>query len=73
MGIKSNSLVSFFVFKGYSVDVSSEAKVIENVAKYHKVWNQQKEKSGLLQLLFLLFCKARFKSVILISDLTWKT
>ncbi|NXK71290.1 STK31 kinase, partial [Amazona guildingii] len=50
------------LLKGYSVDVSSEAKVIENVAKYHRAWNQQKEKSGLLQLLFLLFCKARFKS-----------
>ncbi|KFQ53539.1 Serine/threonine-protein kinase 31, partial [Nestor notabilis] len=50
------------LLKGYSVDVSSEAKVIENVAKYHRAWNQQKERSGLLQLLFLLFCKARFKS-----------
>ncbi|KFV54805.1 Serine/threonine-protein kinase 31, partial [Gavia stellata] len=46
------------LLKGYSVDVSSEAKVIERVAKYHRAWNQQKEKSGLLQLLFLLFCKA---------------
>ncbi|XP_008947179.1 PREDICTED: serine/threonine-protein kinase 31 [Merops nubicus] len=46
------------LLKGYSVDVSSEAKVIERVAKYHRAWNQQKEKSGLLQLLFLLFCKS---------------
>ncbi|NWR72554.1 STK31 kinase, partial [Centropus unirufus] len=46
------------LLKGYSVDVSSEAKVIERVAKYHRVWNQQKEKSGLLQLLFLLSCKS---------------
>ncbi|KFP56799.1 Serine/threonine-protein kinase 31, partial [Cariama cristata] len=53
------------LLKGYSVDVSSEAKVIERVAKYHRAWDQQKEKSGLLQLLFLLFCKARFK---LMSD-----
>ncbi|NWQ72987.1 STK31 kinase, partial [Columbina picui] len=45
------------LLKGYSVDVSSEAKVIERVAKYHRAWDQQKEKSGLLQLLFLLFCK----------------
>ncbi|NXP12637.1 STK31 kinase, partial [Thinocorus orbignyianus] len=50
------------LLKGYSVDVSSEVKVIERVAKYHRAWDQQKEKSGLLQLLFLLFCKARFKS-----------
>uniref|UniRef100_A0A8C3CHA4 Serine/threonine kinase 31 n=1 Tax=Cairina moschata TaxID=8855 RepID=A0A8C3CHA4_CAIMO len=46
------------LLKGYSVDVSSEGKVIERVAKYHRAWNQQKEKSGLLQLLFLLFCKS---------------
>ncbi|XP_063179972.1 serine/threonine-protein kinase 31 [Chroicocephalus ridibundus] len=46
------------LLKGYSVDVRSEAKVIERVAKYHRAWDQQKEKSGLLQLLFLLFCKS---------------
>ncbi|XP_021243979.1 serine/threonine-protein kinase 31 isoform X2 [Numida meleagris] len=46
------------LLKGYSVDVSSEAKVIERAAKYHRAWNQQKEKSSLLQLLFLLFCKS---------------
>ncbi|XP_009324033.1 PREDICTED: serine/threonine-protein kinase 31 [Pygoscelis adeliae] len=46
------------LLKGYSVDVSSEAKVIERVANYHRAWDQQKEKSGLLQLLFLLFCKS---------------
>ncbi|NXI67110.1 STK31 kinase, partial [Anseranas semipalmata] len=46
------------LLKGYSVDVSSEAKVIERVAKYHRAWDQQKEKSGLLRLLFLLFCKS---------------
>ncbi|NXF94217.1 STK31 kinase, partial [Eubucco bourcierii] len=46
------------LLKGYFVDVSSEAKVIERVAKYHRAWNQQKEKSGLLQLLFVLFCKS---------------
>lgn len=59
-----------FVFKGYSVDVSSEAKVIERVAKYHRAWDEQKERSGLLQLLFLLFCKARFKLMTLISGLS---
>ncbi|NXJ74701.1 STK31 kinase, partial [Trogon melanurus] len=46
------------LLKGYFVDASSEAKVIERVAKYHRAWDQQKEKSGLLQLLFLLFCKS---------------
>ncbi|NXS99540.1 STK31 kinase, partial [Jacana jacana] len=46
------------LLKGYSVDVSSEAKVIERVAKYHRARGLQKEESGLLQLLFLLFCKS---------------
>ncbi|XP_068791220.1 serine/threonine-protein kinase 31 isoform X2 [Struthio camelus] len=43
---------------GYSVDTNSEAKVIERVAKYHRAWGQQRENSGLLQLMFLLFCKS---------------
>ncbi|XP_009947770.1 PREDICTED: serine/threonine-protein kinase 31 [Leptosomus discolor] len=46
------------LLKGCFVDVNSEAKVIERAAKYHKAWAKQKEKSGLLQLLFLLFCKS---------------
>ncbi|NXS54942.1 STK31 kinase, partial [Brachypteracias leptosomus] len=46
------------LLKGYSIDVNSEAKVMERVAKYYRAWDQQKEKSGLLQLLFLLFCKS---------------
>ncbi|KFP39469.1 Serine/threonine-protein kinase 31, partial [Chlamydotis macqueenii] len=46
------------LLKGYSVDVNSEAKVIERVTKYHRAWDPQKEKSGLLRLLFLLLCKA---------------
>lgn len=63
-GIGSSNLSLCFVFEGYFVDVSSEAEVIQRVAKYHRAWNQQKEKSGLLQLLFVLFCKARFKLMI---------
>ncbi|XP_068791217.1 serine/threonine-protein kinase 31 isoform X1 [Struthio camelus] len=46
------------LLKGYSVDTNSEAKVIERVAKYHRAWGQQRENSGLLQLMFLLFCKS---------------
>uniref|UniRef100_A0A8C8E7L2 Serine/threonine kinase 31 n=1 Tax=Otus sunia TaxID=257818 RepID=A0A8C8E7L2_9STRI len=57
-GIWSNGLGLCLVFKGYSVCVSSEARVIEGVTKYHRAWNQQKEKSGLLQVLFLLFSKS---------------
>ncbi|NXG33992.1 STK31 kinase, partial [Dromaius novaehollandiae] len=56
------------LLKGYSVDTNSEAKAIERVAKYHRAWGQQKENSGLLQLMFLLFCKARFKLMILTSS-----
>ncbi|NXL31280.1 STK31 kinase, partial [Glaucidium brasilianum] len=37
------------LLKGYSICVSSEARVIEGLGKYHRAWNQQKEKSGLLQ------------------------
>ncbi|NXJ16000.1 STK31 kinase, partial [Odontophorus gujanensis] len=59
------------LLKGYSVDVSSEAKVIERIAKYHRAWDQQKEKSSLLQLLFLLFCKARFKPIMLSDPLVY--
>ncbi|NXG42386.1 STK31 kinase, partial [Psilopogon haemacephalus] len=43
------------LLKGYFVDVSSEVNVTERVAKYHRAWSQQKEKSGLLQLDLLLF------------------
>uniref|UniRef100_A0A8C8S444 Serine/threonine kinase 31 n=1 Tax=Pelusios castaneus TaxID=367368 RepID=A0A8C8S444_9SAUR len=46
------------LLKGYSVDVNTEAKVIERAAKYHRVWSEFKEKSGLLQLMFLFLCKS---------------
>ncbi|NXA35153.1 STK31 kinase, partial [Eudromia elegans] len=59
------------LLKGYSVDTNSETKVIERVARYHRAWGQQKENSGLLQLMFLLFCKARFKLMILSDPLVY--
>ncbi|XP_065439441.1 serine/threonine-protein kinase 31 isoform X11 [Chrysemys picta bellii] len=43
---------------GYSVDVSTEAKAIERAARYHRAWSEFKEKSGLLQLMFLFLCKS---------------
>nr|XP_048694352.1 serine/threonine-protein kinase 31 isoform X3 [Caretta caretta] len=46
------------LLKGYSVDVNTEAKVIERTAKYHRAWSEFKEKSGLLQLMFLFLCKS---------------
>ncbi|XP_067418158.1 serine/threonine-protein kinase 31 isoform X2 [Emydura macquarii macquarii] len=49
------------LLKGYSVDVNTEAKVIERAANYHRVWSEFKEKSGLLQLMFLFLCKEILK------------
>ncbi|EMP42550.1 Serine/threonine-protein kinase 31 [Chelonia mydas] len=49
------------LLKGYSVDVNTEAKVIERTAKYHRAWSEFKEKSGLLQLMFLFLCKEILK------------
>ncbi|XP_019364132.1 PREDICTED: serine/threonine-protein kinase 31 isoform X2 [Gavialis gangeticus] len=46
------------LLKGYSVDVNTEAKVIERAAKYHRAWSGLKEKSGLLQLIYLFLCKS---------------
>ncbi|XP_019390213.1 PREDICTED: serine/threonine-protein kinase 31 isoform X1 [Crocodylus porosus] len=46
------------LLKGYSVDVNTEAKVIERAAKYHRAWSGLKEKSGLLQLIHLFLCKS---------------
>ncbi|XP_075068340.1 serine/threonine-protein kinase 31 isoform X2 [Mixophyes fleayi] len=46
------------LFKGYSVDMDTEEQVIVRAAKYHKVWSQQNEKSGIIQLLYLFFCKS---------------
>ncbi|XP_042717389.2 serine/threonine-protein kinase 31 isoform X5 [Chrysemys picta bellii] len=46
------------LLKGYSVDVSTEAKAIERAARYHRAWSEFKEKSGLLQLMFLFLCKS---------------
>uniref|UniRef100_A0A452GYG4 Protein kinase domain-containing protein n=1 Tax=Gopherus agassizii TaxID=38772 RepID=A0A452GYG4_9SAUR len=46
------------LLKGYAVDVSTEAKVIERTARYHRAWSEFKEKSGLLQLMFLFLCKS---------------
>uniref|UniRef100_A0A8C0FXW2 Serine/threonine kinase 31 n=1 Tax=Chelonoidis abingdonii TaxID=106734 RepID=A0A8C0FXW2_CHEAB len=46
------------LLKGYAVDVSTEAKVIERTAGYHRAWSEFKEKSGLLQLMFLFLCKS---------------
>ncbi|XP_019507537.1 PREDICTED: serine/threonine-protein kinase 31 [Hipposideros armiger] len=46
------------LLKGYSVDVDTEARVIERAAAYHRAWREAKEESGLLPLIFLFLCKS---------------
>ncbi|XP_008051751.1 serine/threonine-protein kinase 31 [Carlito syrichta] len=46
------------LLKGYSVDVDTEAKVIQRAAAYHGAWREAKEESGLLPLIFLFLCKS---------------
>ncbi|XP_006832273.1 PREDICTED: serine/threonine-protein kinase 31 isoform X2 [Chrysochloris asiatica] len=46
------------LLKGYSVDVDTEAKVIQRAAAYHRAWREAKEESGLLPLIFLFLCKS---------------
>lgn len=51
--------VSFFWYKGYSVDIDTEATVIQRAATYHRAWGEAKEDSGLLPLIFLFLCKVK--------------
>ncbi|XP_027429716.1 serine/threonine-protein kinase 31 isoform X9 [Zalophus californianus] len=46
------------LLKGYSVDVDTEARVIQRAAAYHRAWRKAKEESGLLPLIFLFLCKS---------------
>ncbi|XP_030879681.1 serine/threonine-protein kinase 31 isoform X7 [Leptonychotes weddellii] len=46
------------LLKGYSVDVDTEARVIQRAAAYHRAWREAKEESGLLPLIFLFLCKS---------------
>uniref|UniRef100_A0A8D2JPU1 Serine/threonine kinase 31 n=2 Tax=Sciuridae TaxID=55153 RepID=A0A8D2JPU1_SCIVU len=46
------------LLKGYSVDVDTEARVIQRAATYHRAWREAKEDSGLLPLIFLFLCKS---------------
>ncbi|XP_067908918.1 serine/threonine-protein kinase 31-like [Heterodontus francisci] len=46
------------LLKGYSVDIATEAKMIERAAKYHQAWSVLKEESGLLPILYLFACKS---------------
>ncbi|XP_077159477.1 serine/threonine-protein kinase 31 isoform X2 [Paroedura picta] len=45
------------LLKGYVVDMNTEKGVIKRAAEYHKAWRELKEKSGLMQLMFLFFCR----------------
>ncbi|XP_072820929.1 serine/threonine-protein kinase 31 isoform X4 [Vicugna pacos] len=46
------------LLKGYSVDVDTEARVIQRAAAYHRAWREAKKESGLLPLMFLFLCKS---------------
>nr|XP_033786750.1 serine/threonine-protein kinase 31 isoform X7 [Geotrypetes seraphini] len=46
------------LLKGYSLGIDTEATVMVKAAEYHKAWFELKEKSGLLPLMFLFFCKS---------------
>ncbi|XP_053322801.1 serine/threonine-protein kinase 31 [Spea bombifrons] len=46
------------LLKVYSVGVDTEEKVIDRASKYHKAWSEQKEDSGLMELICLFFCKS---------------
>ncbi|XP_075414401.1 serine/threonine-protein kinase 31 isoform X2 [Tenrec ecaudatus] len=46
------------LLKGYSVDVDTEAMVIQRAAEYHRAWRETREESGLLPLIFLFLCKS---------------
>ncbi|XP_049637397.1 serine/threonine-protein kinase 31-like [Suncus etruscus] len=46
------------LLKGYSVDVNTEASVIQRAAAYHRAEREAKGESGLLPLIFLFLCKS---------------
>ncbi|XP_013928261.1 PREDICTED: serine/threonine-protein kinase 31, partial [Thamnophis sirtalis] len=45
------------LLKGYIMDMNIETKIMERAAKYHKVWKELREKSCLMQPMFLFLCK----------------
>ncbi|XP_032091724.1 serine/threonine-protein kinase 31 [Thamnophis elegans] len=45
------------LLKGYIMDMNIETKTMERAAKYHKVWKELREKSCLMQPMFLFLCK----------------
>ncbi|XP_040208804.1 serine/threonine-protein kinase 31 isoform X2 [Rana temporaria] len=46
------------LLKGYSVGADTEEQVIVRAAEFHKAWRLQKEESGIMELLYLFFCKS---------------
>ncbi|XP_055203314.1 serine/threonine-protein kinase 31 isoform X6 [Gorilla gorilla gorilla] len=56
--VRSEVNGQIILLKGYSVDVDTEAKVIERAATYHRAWREAEEDSGLLPLIFLFLCKS---------------
>ncbi|KAI4585348.1 hypothetical protein MJG53_020648 [Ovis ammon polii x Ovis aries] len=56
--IRSEVNGQIILLKGYSVDVDTEARVIQRAAAYHRAWREAKGESGLLPLIFLFLCKS---------------
>uniref|UniRef100_A0A2R9C9Z3 Serine/threonine kinase 31 n=1 Tax=Pan paniscus TaxID=9597 RepID=A0A2R9C9Z3_PANPA len=56
--VRSEVNGQIILLKGYSVDVDTEAKVIERAATYHRAWREAEGDSGLLPLIFLFLCKS---------------
>ncbi|XP_070582515.1 serine/threonine-protein kinase 31 isoform X2 [Erythrolamprus reginae] len=46
------------LLKGYYVNIEIKTQIIERAAKYHKVWKGLREKSCLMQPMFLFLCKS---------------
>ncbi|KAG8443007.1 hypothetical protein GDO86_011720 [Hymenochirus boettgeri] len=46
------------LLKGYSVGKDTEEKVVKRAAKYHEAWSNLKEDSGVMELIYLFFCKS---------------
>ncbi|XP_030057786.1 serine/threonine-protein kinase 31 isoform X3 [Microcaecilia unicolor] len=56
--VRSEVMGQNVLLKGYPLGVDTEATVMVKAAEYHKAWSELKEKSGLLPLMFLFFCKS---------------
>ncbi|XP_072880706.1 serine/threonine-protein kinase 31 isoform X1 [Hemitrygon akajei] len=54
------------LLKGYSVDYTTEAYMIERAAEYHRAWSVLNENSGLLRILGMFVCKSEPVAYVLV-------